>query len=79
MNGNLTTPIGSPPAGVTQLADRELATLLKLVAAAQHLVAGLRNVPLPDSARALVDKLNTEASGAWEVLGPERRMAATDG
>lgn len=81
MHGNLTAPIGptAPPADAATPAGRELTTLLKLVAAADHVVAGLRNVPLPDSARALVDKLGTEASGAWDVLGPKRRMAASDG
>lgn len=78
MNGNVVAPI-EPQAGAVQPADRALVTLLKLTAAADRLVVGLRNVPLPDSARACVDELTATAAASWDVLGPERRMAAADG
>lgn len=82
MNGNPTATIPPPaeaPLGGLQPADRALVTLLKLTAAADRVVAGVRGEPLTDSARALVDELTAAVAASWDVLGPEHRMAATGG
>ncbi len=80
MNGNPTATIAPPaetPLGGIQPADRTLVTLLQLTAAADRVVAGVRGELLTDSARARVDDLTAAVAKAWDVLGPEHRMAAT--
>ncbi len=80
MNGNpaatITPPAEAPLAGLPP-GERGLVTLLQLTAAADRVVAGVRREPLTDGARALVANLGAAVAKAWEVLGPERRMAAT--
>jgi hypothetical protein len=60
-------------------ADRTLVALLKLTATAERLLAGLRDVELPDHVRSLASELETAAVVSWATLGPERRMAGTRG